>query len=319
VELAATGEWGEAAVSARMASQPVLLLDHFEYRMDDPACNERKLTLLERLAGDGRKSIHILSAFDPIPYLTAAGPAGGPAPLARWLAALSSFRRTAADDRPGPTPAFQQALVDFSSRLSSQLDPQTVHRLQKCFLQECGATASLQALGAEIAATLSPQTALDIQQLVGLIADRAAAYYATLWESSSRAEKAALAQLAQSGMVNPNNRDAIGQLCQRGLVQRNPAFSLMNESFRRFLLSALKQHEVARWEREAANQTWSTVKIIYLTALLAGIVFVALTQRETLQSWLPYLTGLGGTLVPGLTRLMSASLGSRDGPAPGSA
>ncbi len=53
--------------------------------------------------------------------------------------------------------------------------------------------------------------------------------------------------------------------------------------------------DVGRWEREEGGG-WRTMRTGFVT-LLAGIALILfVAQRDILQSWIPYMTGLAGWL-----------------------
>src|SRR5262249_37454262 len=59
-------------------------------------------------------------------------------------------------------------------------------------------------------------------------------------------EKLVLGQVAGQGLVHGKTKRTVRLLMARGLVRRQPHFTLMNETFRQFVLSPQLRDEVAR-------------------------------------------------------------------------
>ncbi|MBM3744839.1 MAG: hypothetical protein FJW34_03460 [Acidobacteria bacterium] len=77
----------------------------------------------------------------------------------------------------------------------------------------------------------------------------------------------------------------------------------MNESFRRFVLSAQHPEEVSQWEKEGAAAGWGAPRTAFLTLALFLAAFLFLTQKEAMQSWIGFVTGLAA-LIPAVLKLL---------------
>ena len=129
-------------------------------------------------------------------------------------------------------------------------------------------------------------------------------YYASLWNACTGEEKLTLTRLAQHGLLSPKDPD-IDELLRKGLIVRNPAIKIVNESFRLFVLSALRDEAVAKCEKEAkSSSNWEVLKVPLTIGLLSVAAFLLLTQRELYNSALPFITGLAAGL-PSLLKLVS--------------
>ena len=123
--------------------------------------------------------------------------------------------------------------------------------------------------------------------------DRADSYYRVLWSTCTKGERLALFQLAQDGWANPKNERALQQLQRRRIIQRDSGFRIMNESFRRFVLTAQAPDEVAKWDAEQDHSTWSAVKLALSTALMMFGAWLLYAQQDVFQLSIGYLAALG--------------------------
>ena len=81
----------------------------------------------------------------------------------------------------------------------------------------------------------SPRTMPE--QLLDEIAERTATCYAVSGGHVRSDEQLVLAEIAHEGFVNYKSRRTVRRLLGRGLIVKAPSFQLMNETFRRFVLS----------------------------------------------------------------------------------
>jgi len=192
---------------------------------------------------------------------------------------------------------FSAALENFPGKVSSASD-RSAEELKQQLRQECAPTSELQRIGKKIVDSLpdGPQSEFRDDQLLDLVSRHARAYYASLWAVLSTGERLALVQLAEEGLVNPNNRAVVHQLMAKGLIRRDRRFGIMNESFRRFAISATPRETVKEWEEEGIKMHWGVARILLLLAVL---VFLFLTQQE----WLAYATGFAAA-VPALLQIL---------------
>jgi hypothetical protein len=129
------------------------------------------------------------------------------------------------------------------------------------------------------------------------------------WMSCSRAEKLALRQLAEEGLVNPNNRPVIERLASAGLVQRAPvAFDVVNASFRNFVLQATPPSVVAAWEREGVRLPWGSIATTLLTVAVGLGALMLLTQEQVLDAWVAYIPAMAPA-VPTVLKLLATVRG----------
>jgi hypothetical protein len=130
-------------------------------------------------------------------------------------------------------------------------------------------------------------------------------------------QKLALYQLAETGVVNPRNHAVLAQLLRNGLVLRDPTFSIMNETFRRFITREMSHESAAEWEHEGVLLPWGSVSAIMLTFALLPLGLMLLTQQELLGSWAGMLPTLTPVVMPSVVKLISAApFGGKRGAVP---
>jgi hypothetical protein len=121
---------------------------------------------------------------------------------------------------------------------------------------------------------------LDVGQLLVEVGERAENYYREIWSTCTREEKLVLGQLAEEGLVNYKTKKTLRRLMARGLVRREPHFVLMNETFRRFVLSSFSRTEVAALENDSTASAWDAARRPFLALLVASLAFLFVTQHE---------------------------------------
>ena len=92
-------------------------------------------------------------------------------------------------------------------------------------------------------------------------------------------------------MISPSNKD-VRRLMQRGLVARDPALRLMDESFRRFVISVSHGEDIDAWRQAGGGSTWELIKVPILLVLLAILLFLFLTQKELYDSTISLVSAL---------------------------
>ena len=292
----------------------IVVLDHFEFDIDNPNTLVLKLKLLEELLYLAKKRIVLLSAVDPMFYLAAStpeimSPAGSkiaPAQLLdRWATVLSAFDKRQMED----------VTESYISRYLAERDTPCLPELVRLVKLECDHTAELRRLGLalmdEHCGQMDISQALFVEQLL----DRADTYYRVLWSNCTKEERLVLFQLARDGWANPKNDRAIQQLERRRLVRRSPGLRIMNESFCRFVHTAQLPSEVARWEEEQQQSTWSAVKTGLTTAVFMAGAWLLYTQQDIFQLGIGYVAALGTAsgVVLNLARSVASSRKAKTG------
>jgi hypothetical protein len=305
-EFVATGNWFPLLPSDR-----VIILDHFESGISDPAQNLNKLQFLERLIHVERRKVVLLSTVDPMFYLVSGFPevlSSDPDDwdssvqlLDRWAALLSKFHKATFEDK---------SIRRFSRRLGVEQKKLCAAGPdeRKCQLglmlinvvrQECNHTGTLRRIGYQLLMTRlqklqETRESFLRQEVMEDVLDRADAYYRSLWSTCTKDERLVLYQLAKDGWANPRNRKAIQDLIRRKLVVRSSGLHVMNRSFRQFVLDYQYPEEVAAWDQEVKKSTWRAVRnSILATGLVLG-VWLVYSQQQVVHVALGYVGVVGG-------------------------
>jgi hypothetical protein len=270
------------------------------YLLKDPQTTMRILEFLEELPATQTppKQVLIESSVEPLNFLVArfeehyADHDQLGISVERWSAVLQDFRLLRTSREPWSAPG---------DRLSPEM--------KRVVSTEASPTRVLRAIGNDLwmdanSAKFSPA------QVVAVFLDQAQAHYRRLWKSCSTVEKLLLYRIAKEGLVSRSATNVLTSLVRRGLV-RQPC-RLMNESFRRFVLSAERPEVIAKWEQRGGPSTWSKMKAPLGFALGGLTILFFATQREALNQTVGILAALA-TFVPGLVSAIGDLRGFRFG------
>ena len=325
-ELVATREW-----DLILPSVPVIILDHFECGITDPALNLKKLELLERLDHVEHRKIILLSTVDPMFYLVSGFPgvvsanpdewASSVQILDRWAALLSGFHKARFEDKS--TRRFSRRLGVEQKKRCQPGQGDRKSRLALMLInvvrQECDHTGPLRRIGfplllSRLQNLQETKESFLREEIMEDVLDRADAYYRSLWSTCTKDERLVLYQLAKDGWANPKNRKAIQDLIRRGLVVRSSGFHIMNRSFRQFVLDYQYPEEVAAWDQEIKLSSWRAVRSSLLVAGVVLGVWMVYSQQQVVHLALGYVGVLGGAAAT-VGSLVSAlrNRGSRPG------
>lgn len=289
-----------------------VVLDNFDHGLDDSHQDQRKLSLLEALRQKNRRTIALSTVDQERLLLPNAGNGSAetlPAPVfsERWIDAVSRFLRVEPGDA-GDAESFGKELRDSEKRLLNRpgLDQKAKDQIESAFTlieTECSKRAYLQNIGRAVASQ-SQLAKISAAGLCKQIMINAKPYYVSIWNACSGEEKLTLTRLAQHGLISPKDPD-VDELVRKGLIVRDPAIRIMNESFRLFILSRGDDHAIAKCELDAkSSSNWEVLKVPLTIGLLSLGAFLLLTQRELYNSALPFLSGLAAGL-PAFFKLVS--------------
>jgi hypothetical protein len=265
-----------------------ILVDGFEQGILDPAFNDRKLALLEELVKE--RTVVVLSTVSPAQLCArqegaaAGAPSSSPASEERWRDLLGSFTVIDEDTRPRLSECGEVSVLawkELQDLLRSGWQPAEPSHWRSAWLRdECGGNPFLTQIGHEL--DLLP-VGLDRRQLLEEFSERAEVYYRSLWESCNPHEKVVLGHLAEDGLINEKDRRVVRRLMARGLVRRAPVFRLINETFRRYVVSPVCRNEVVELEQGAGASPWDRFRRPFFGALAVGVVFFFATQKQLLD------------------------------------
>lgn len=145
------------------------------------------------------------------------------------------------------------------------------------------------------------------EEVILRIENRAHLYYQSLWAACTKEERYLIFDLAQDGLINASNLTGLTSLIRKGIVIQTPdTLTLMNKSFRNFVLTVVKPVDALRMELEIESQDlWRRLRTPISIILFALGGFVFYTQRDILNETLAFVTGVAA-LIPTLSRVLEA-------------
>jgi len=296
-----------------------IILDNFDYGCENAAYNQQRLRLLEKLFELKRVAIAV-SNLEPDRFMS--GKSDGntengtsPVMTERWTGAVSRFLRVSLEDFGEPG-AFKTTVTNRKKQVLSddKLTPEAKQQIEAVFVRierECSPRACLQSIGEGIAnqRNIGTQTPEGITRQVFV---QAMPYYKSIWRVCSDDEKLTLSHLAHDGLLSSNDPD-LERLMKKGLIVREPAVRLMNESFKYFVLGVEDGETLAHCEEKARKSSnWEALKVPLSIGVASVIVFLLLTQREIYNSTLPIITAITAG-VPTFFKLISVFHGDSAG------
>jgi hypothetical protein len=142
-------------------------------------------------------------------------------------------------------------------------------------------------------------------EMVERVGRHARGFYESLWRLCSNTERVILYRLAQGYLINPANAHDLVHLLEIGILRRDPAIRLPNESIKRFILSAESPERIEVWASDAKTSTWSIVRIPLVGLILVLTMVISFMGKETTD----YVLGLLG-VIAALLPLVSRAFGS---------
>jgi hypothetical protein len=277
--LVAGRSWGETVDLETLPSGGVIEIRHFEYTSDTATAGQ-KGAILERLM---RRENTQVAAIMRVP------------------ASTEDYRRMFP----------QLTVIDLREEPFLWLK-QYEGPARDLIWTECRPISALWPLGAQLARDIRSETIHSDDTIASEILERADPYYRLVWRECSGEQKFVLSQLAEDGLLNPMNSRAIGQLMRRGFIVQDPQFRIMNESFRRFLRSAVTDEQKQRWFRESRRSGWGRVHGAFFATMIVLGAFLLTTQNALWQSSAAYVTTAFGALGT-LAKLFNSYRGSTTG------
>ncbi|HKO58864.1 MAG TPA: hypothetical protein VJ276_23555 [Thermoanaerobaculia bacterium] len=297
IALAQPGDWAAEAADNRR-----LLIQFGDWR-DRAEAMARKLQFLEDLLRVPDRNVIVASNMAPLVVLSRAGEDAG-----RWSGLLTSF--VYLDERRLHRGAHAKAgCASFVSRFAQALGLRAAGTKNEVWLAE---EAEGYPFLDEVREQLKHEDS-GREQLIDEFCERAGPYYARLWSQCSPKEHHLLDQLARYGYVNSENRPSLRRLLNVGLVLRDPAIRLFNESFRRFVLNR-PPAEVQTPEAEKVDSAWDRLRVPLFVMVIAVAAFFLSTQKELMNATSAIITGLTAGL-PALMKLGSVLSSKRSAPA----
>jgi hypothetical protein len=259
-------------------------INHLEHGLENQACRDQVLRLVEMLVYRHDRSVRIASTRDPLHVLSAIAGAAEPGTaegLKRWRGVLQSFRR------------WNVGLVRNNNYLTDlqALVPGASPTVLGLVTAECSFSPQLQQAGKEVIRQL-PEGKGSTSEVLALIGVAAESYYWSLWSARTWDEQVVLRQLADEGVVNRKNLAVLEQLKRHGLIVHRGRFEIMNETFKRFIKCAVSSDVVRAWERDGAQMTWSNFRTGLSAAAITLVILAFLTEYQLVTTWIGYAPAL---------------------------
>lgn len=129
------------------------------------------------------------------------------------------------------------------------------------------------------------------------------------WELCTKNERFLLYQLASGGNANPLNIEVLEHLMRRGYINRDAGWHAVNDSFKRFILSAEREESIIEWQSDANSGIWSLLRIPIFTRVLVLLVVTVFSSGQAIDSAIGIMTAVLG-MVPLLLRNVALLKGS---------
>lgn len=285
----------------------IIVIDSFEFNLKDPAYNLARLNLLEHLLSDPSNKIVLVANVNPFYFLTESGLEVLSKPLDseltaglldRWARALSNFEKV----RPK-----QSGKAEFDHKVHTFI---VTRQDRKEFAvevrKECKWTAALRDIGIKLLDEFDPSNPATREWIESGVLDFAAEYYHVIWSGLTPNERLALYQLALDGWANPKNTGALQQLESKLLIKKRPMYRIMNESFRRFVVSPEHVKEIEQWEKQQQQSTWRILRLVLIGVTVIAAVWMLHSQAALSNELAGYIAGVA-TLLTAVSALFGRS------------
>ena len=324
-----------AELDNALSGEPILL-DNFEEGGSDSGISVRKLRLVEHLLKVRRRRLVILSRMAPHPLFRGRrGVGSGSEPEddrgieKRWDSLVTShflivdleprFETDAFFEPPGRITKLGDELKKLGtgwhaklSRFSDWVRVRQHGSVREVLEREYAGNPYLYVIHNDLDRMISRrgEQNLDRDEILEEFSERAANYYAGLWACCTDIEKLVLEHLAEDGFANHRDARTVRRLVARGLVRRDPHLRIMNETFRRFVLSARCRKEVDEVEQRTKASLWDHFQRPFVGIVVVLLVLFVVTQKTRFDGVTAFVAGLTG-LLPALLKLIGYLLGDR--------
>jgi hypothetical protein len=311
-------EWRRALIHIdRGDGDRAILIPDLDAELDNVEAMQRKFALLEELVDNPTRTVVVLSQT-PLPVLNDSiprEPGSSGADRARFERIHKAFVVLDWRDVPNDAPPVDVLIEDplppgwrtWAKRLSpARWRPADRLRTSEALLAREGRpNLFLRRICDDIRRSQPYRSDwLSREQVFDEIEERASGYYRRVWNACSDDEKIVLTHIAQQGLANAASRRVVRRLLVRGLLFKDPGLRLMNDTFTRFVSSALCRTEAVRLEGEAEPSTWDRLRMPLAVAAASAGVFLYATQREMFDATLTVLGGVTAA-VPVMFRMVS--------------
>lgn len=125
-------------------------------------------------------------------------------------------------------------------------------------------------------------------------------YYMSLWQSLTSHDQLTLFDIACDELMNRRNEDVAENLHALGIVKINDnatGYSVMNESFRRFILVRIDKKEISLQRgKEDPSHSWNRFQLPVIILVAAVSLFLFTTQRDAFNNLIAWLGAAAGAI-----------------------
>jgi|GEM_PF-4758972 len=289
-----------------MVKYEVIIIDHFEFDFQNIPRNNLKLQLLEHLFLTWKKKIVILSTIHTTQLLEQYNDDN--ILRERWNAVFSHFY---AIFYPLQKVRLSKGAIMAEFGITEEHWRKN-HHYYEFIEKECNHGLFLRNLRPTMYSLvdIANKDHLTLEELSEKVKSLAYTYYASIWSTCSKDERFLIYDLAEDGLVNVKNAPSIIHLIYKGVFTQKRTLSIMNRSFRNFVLTYVNPEEVRAMRKDTLTHgTWSSVKGPILFILAIGLLFLLYTQRGLANEIMAFL----GALIAAIPVFLRA-LGSFDSP-----
>lgn len=287
-------DWNNITELALSGNFSLIIVNHFEYDLQNPLTNSIKLNFLENLLQRKKSKIFITSTVHPVNFLetlneTTLAQVDGRKPehdLERWQVLLGHFK----------------IIIDMLTSSSIQISDD-LPAWKKVLLQETTYTHFLNKMQEPLINMLdeidiSKPHYLDGNSLAFKMQVTSHYFYMYMWQSLTKEEKFLLYDLAEDSLVNSYDDYNLTMLISKGLIiRKNGVLHLFNKGFRNFILTAIGTSEGMLIQQQITdNGNWNKLKTPLLILIVAVLAFLFASQQETYVTIITYMGVLTAAL-----------------------
>lgn len=294
-------QWAKLRTEVTDPKYKLIIINHFEYNIQDAATNLEKLRMLESLMLKRICKIVILSTVHPLSFLDSLNDKSsktdstlyGIKDLERWQVLLGHYRIAL-------LPITEK---DYSNDI---YNPPWLHN----YCYETTYTHYLQALQNDTLEIATSFTENEVSEKVDLMVYKVQVaseyFYMYIWQSLTKEEKFLLYDLAEDNLVNSYDNYTLSMLIAKGLiVQSNGLMRIFNKGFRNFILTAIGHSEMNKIkERINESGNWHNLKTPLVIIILSILAFLLISEQEAFSKLLTYVAALTAG-VPAVLKIFS--------------
>ncbi len=302
-------EWRKFEEKVFDQKNKLIIVNHFEYNIQDTVTNRIKLNFLERLMLDNQCKIIILSTIHPVAFLDSileqstsvtkkekeekATVTTYPGQdLERWHVLLGHYRIVVLPLEQ--TPLTEK--VDDDSYNFIYKETAYTHFLNRMQTAAIDAAAHLPK---KIRKAKDDELILKLQVTSHY-------FYMYIWQSLTKEEKFLLYDLAEDNLVNSFDDYNLNMLLAKGVILRQDGtLKLFNKGFRNFILTAIGNSEAMKIKNQIKdNGNWGQLKTPLLLIIVAILTFLLASQEEAYSKLITYVATLAAG-IPTVLKLFS--------------